>query len=76
MAAVLRAKDAAGNEVVHEIAPTTVPSIGVVLERRYMLAREVDGAPRLWLQRQRRPFLTPPGRALRFDVLAEEAAPA
>jgi len=68
---VLRVHDAAGQELVHEIAPATVPSIGFVLERRYVLARDVTGAPVLWLQRQRTPFLSPPARALRFDVLAE-----
>jgi len=70
-AEVLRAFDN-GVEVVHEIAPATVPSIGVVLERRYVLARDVAGNPVLWLQRQRMPFLSPPSRSLRFDVLAED----
>jgi hypothetical protein len=72
---VLRARNAAGAEVVHEIAPGTVPSIGVVLERRYVLARDVHGNPVLWRQRRRSPFLSPPGRHLRFDVLAENATP-
>jgi hypothetical protein len=72
-AEVLRVHDDGGQEIVHEIAPATVPSMGIVLERRYMLARDVDGAPVLWLQRQRMPLISPPGRALRFDVLAERA---
>jgi hypothetical protein len=63
-------------EQVHEINPATIPSIGVMLERRHVLARDVRGNPVLWMQRQRMPFLAPPGRTLRFDVMAEdEAAP-
>jgi len=61
-----------GGETVHEIEPATVPSIGVVLERRHRLARDTAGNPVLWSQRQRSPFLRPPSRNLRFDVLAEE----
>jgi hypothetical protein len=68
-AEVLRVR-AANGEAVHEIEPATVPSIGVVLERRYRLARDVAGNPVLWLQRQSSPFLRPPSRSLRFDVLA------
>jgi hypothetical protein len=70
-AEVLRVRIPGGGEVVHEIEPATVPSIGVVLERRHRLARDVHGNPVLWMQRQRTPFLRPPSRALRFDVLAE-----
>ena len=69
-AEVLRVRSAEG-ERVHEIEPATVPSIGIVLERRYRLARDVNGNPVLWSQRQRTPFLRPPSRAMRFDVLAE-----
>jgi hypothetical protein len=72
-AEVLRAFEN-GHENVHEIAPATVPSIGVVLERRYALARDVNGNPVLWIQRQRMPFLSPPSRSLRFDVFAEDTA--
>lgn len=60
-----------GDEVVHQIEPATIPSIGVVLERRHRLARDVRGNPILWMQRQRTPFLRPPSKALRFDVLTE-----
>lgn len=70
-AEVLRVQNSVGQEIVHEIMPATIPSIGIVLVRRYVLARDVDGNPVLWLQRQRTPFLSPPGRTLRFDVLAE-----
>jgi hypothetical protein len=72
-AEVLRVQNDVGQEIVHEIVPATVPSIGVVVERRYMLARDVGGNPVLWVQRQRTPFLSPPGRMLRFDVLADTA---
>lgn len=61
-----------GKEAVHEINPATVPGIGMMLERRYMLTRDVMGKPVIWLRRQRTPFLAPPGRAVRFDVMAED----
>jgi hypothetical protein len=64
-----------GGETVHEIEPATIPSIGVTLTRRHRLARDTSGAPILWSQRQRSPFLRPPTRATRFDVLAEDAPP-
>lgn len=70
-AQVLRAFTSAG-EVVHEISPATIPAIGVTLERRALLARDVRGNPLLWIRRQRMPFLAPPGRRLRFDVMAED----
>ena len=70
-AAVLRV-GAGVVETAHEIEPATVPSIGVELERRYQLARDVNGQPLLWLQRQRKPFLSPPARSARFDVLADD----
>lgn len=70
-AQVLRSRTPDG-ETVHEIEPATVPSIGIEIERRYMLARDVAGRPVLWLQRQRMPFLAPPSRALRHDVMAED----
>jgi len=59
-------------EVVHEINPSTIPAIGVTLERRCMLARDVRGNPLLWTRRLRMPFLAPPGRRLRYDVMAED----
>jgi hypothetical protein len=75
VAEVLRVRTGAGGEAVHQIEPATVPSIGVVLERRHRLARDVRGNPVLWMQRQRAPFLRPPSRAIRFDVLAEVPPP-
>jgi hypothetical protein len=53
----------------HAIAPLAVPSNGIEVDRRWMLARDMDGQPVLWLQRQRRPLLSPPARRLRFDVM-------
>ena len=46
--------------------------IGITIERRYRLARDVKGNPVLWCQRQRMPFPRPPARAMRFDVLAAQ----
>jgi len=57
---------------VHQIEPSTVPSLGLRLERRYMLARRTDGQPVLWSQRRRLPLLAPPAPRLRFDVMQEE----
>lgn len=71
-AEVLRVRTADG-ERVHQIEPATVPSIGIVVERRYRLARDVNGSPVLWSQRQRTPFLRPPSRATRFDVFVESS---
>lgn len=70
-ALTLRVGEGAG-ETVHELEPSTIPSIGLVLERSYQLARDVDGQPRLWLQRQRTPVLAPPARNARFDVFADD----
>jgi hypothetical protein len=55
----------------HQIVPLAVPSNGVEVERRWMLARDMSGGPVLWIQRQQRPLLSPPGRRLRFDVMEE-----
>jgi hypothetical protein len=71
-AQTLRRFTAAG-ESVHEISPATIPSIGLTLERRAMLARDVHGNPLLWIRRQRMPFLAPPGKHLRFDLMPEDA---
>lgn len=70
-AELIRVRTAAG-EVIHTIQPATVPAIGIELERRFMLGRDVQGRPVLWIQRQRMPFLTPPARTVRFDVLDEK----
>jgi hypothetical protein len=57
----------------HQIAPLAVPSNGIELERRWQLARDMQGNPVLWIQRQRRSLLSPPARRLRFDVMEENA---
>jgi hypothetical protein len=54
---------------VHVIDPAAVPVDGLTIERRWMLARDTDGQPVLWVRRQRKPLLTPPARHLRFDVM-------
>lgn len=64
------------HETVHQIEPATIPSIGTHIQRRYKLARDVNGNPLLWIQRQRTPVLRPPSRAVRFDVMAETASAA
>ncbi|MCB0252371.1 MAG: hypothetical protein KDI55_01440 [Anaerolineae bacterium] len=61
---------------VHQIEPATVPDQGLRLQRRWMLVRQTDGRPRLWMQRQRLPLLSPPVSGLRFDVLEQEETPA
>jgi hypothetical protein len=73
-AETLRVVQDAG-ESIHEIEPATIPSIGLEIECRYLLARDTTGQPQLWLQRQRMPFLSPPAQATRFDVFAEDVAP-
>lgn len=70
-AAVLRVGEGS-TESVHEIEPATVPSIGIELERRYALARAVDGKPVLWLQRERKPFLAPPARTMHYDLMVDD----
>lgn len=55
----------------HFVEPLAIPSNGIEVERRWQLARDMNGRPVLWIQRQRRPLLSPPGRRLRFDVMKE-----
>ncbi|GAA2108499.1 hypothetical protein GCM10009841_28990 [Microlunatus panaciterrae] len=58
-----------GAQPVHAIDPATVPVGGLVLRRRWQLARATDGQPVLWVGRERSPLLAPPARHLRFDVM-------
>jgi hypothetical protein len=58
-----------GTHPTHQLEPAAVPSEGVRVERRTMLARATDGSPVLWTQRRRAPLLAPPGQRLRFDVM-------
>jgi hypothetical protein len=58
----------------HWLYPSTIPSNGIQVERRWKLARDRLGRPVLWIQRQRKPLYAPPARNLRFDVLEESAA--
>ena len=57
---------------IHEVLPMAIPSNGIEIERRWMLARDMNGNPVLWIQRQRKPLRTPPARRLRFDVMEEQ----
>jgi hypothetical protein len=56
------------------IVPLAIPSNGIEVERRWQLARDMNGAPILWIQRQRNTLLSPPARRLRFDVMEEAAS--
>jgi hypothetical protein len=58
----------------HQIEPSTIPTTGLRLDRRYVLGRRTDGQPVLWLQRRRLPLIGPPVSNLRFDVLEEQVA--
>lgn len=53
----------------HQILPVAVPSNGMQVERRWMLARDMAGNPVLWIEREQSTLLSPPGRLLRFDVM-------
>jgi hypothetical protein len=37
---------------IHEIEPSTIPTAGLKVEQRYMLARGTDARPVLWVQLQ------------------------
>jgi hypothetical protein len=54
---------------VHQLQPAAIPSDGLRVQRRTMLARSTTGEPVLWTQRRRDLLLTSPTFALRFDVL-------
>ena len=56
----------------HELDPTAIPSNGVRLQRRAMLARDTNGRPVLWVERSSRPVTGPPTSHLRFDAFAED----
>ena len=55
----------------HQLDSTAIPSNGVMLRRRAMLARDTAGRPVLWLKRSSAPVSGPPVSHLRFDVFAE-----
>lgn len=56
----------------HELGAGAVPSNGVRLQRRAMLARDTNGRPVLWVERSAGPVTGPPSSHLRFDVLTED----
>jgi hypothetical protein len=57
----------------HALDADAIPSNGVMLRRRAMLARDTNGRPVLWVERSAVPVSGPPVSHLRFDVLAEAA---
>jgi hypothetical protein len=57
----------------HALSSTAVPSSGVRLRRRAMLARDTDGHPVLWVERSVLPVTGPPTSHLRWDVMVEAA---
>lgn len=62
-----------GNGRGHELTGNAIPSNGVLLRRRAMLARDTAGRPILWVERSTAPVTGPPVSHLRFDVFAEDA---
>jgi hypothetical protein len=67
----------AGTPVVpqpHSISAAAMARGGLELERRWQLARDMEGRPVLWIQRQRRILRNPPARKIRFDTMEENAA--
>jgi hypothetical protein len=55
----------------HPLSADAIPSRGVALKRRAMLARDTAGRPVLWVERSTSPIAGPPTSHLRFDVFAE-----
>jgi hypothetical protein len=55
----------------HAISAATMAGGGLELERRWELARDMQGRPVLWIQRQRRILRNAPGRTLLFDVMRQ-----
>lgn len=66
---LLRDPRAGNGGPVHQLEPAAIPTDGLRVERRAMLARSTTGEPVLWTQRRRQPLLMPPTFGLRFDVL-------
>ena len=66
---LLRGPGVEGTRPLHHIEPAAIPSGGVRVQRKAMLARATTGEPVLWTQRERLPLLIPPALALRFDEL-------
>lgn len=59
------------DQSVHKIIPSALRSLGLRVERCYVLGRCTDGSPVLWIQRRRSPLISPPALRLRFDVLED-----
>jgi hypothetical protein len=75
LTSLLTDPDAGAGDWAHQLDPSVVPSYGLRVERRFILARRTDGSPVLWSQRRRIPLLAPPVNQLRFDVLREQTPP-
>lgn len=58
-------------EPVHQIEPAAVPRDGLRLKRNWMMVRQTDGLPRIWVQRRRTPLLSPPAANLHFDIFEQ-----
>jgi hypothetical protein len=71
IAQLLQNPSRGGDGPMHHIEPAVVPTTGLRLDRRYVLARQTDGSPVLWVQRQRLPLFSPPVSGLRFDVMTQ-----
>lgn len=56
----------------HLLAADAIPSNGIRLQRRAVLARDTNGRPILWVERSAQPVTGPPVSHLRFDVFAED----
>jgi hypothetical protein len=57
----------------HRISTAVMAGGGQELERRWQLARDMDGKPVLWIERQRRILHATPARNMMFDVLEESS---
>lgn len=56
----------------HRLSASVMAGGGLDLERRWQLARAMDGKPVLWVERQRRILRSAPARNMMFDVLEED----
>lgn len=57
----------------HRISPSVMAGGGQELERRWQLARDINGGPVLWIERHRHILRAPPARNMMFDVLEESS---
>jgi hypothetical protein len=74
-AEVLKSGTPAGGQQ-HRISAAVMAGGGLELERRWQLARDMNGNPVLWVQKQRKVLRNPPARTLEFDVMRQRQAEA